>query len=481
MSLVGVWKTLLLVVLSNATTECAADSDQHVWSEPNLETKWYDFSYCFILKLSVIFGAILFRKNVLQFCMKLSAGIALVYRFVAAVDSFIVRFEVDRENVHTVQSVLFNCLYEDAPLTSSKDPEKRVQNFFAKIDADISELSSKCSCDRKEIVRWYISTLYYQNQSRNRRRKGLVLSRDDLVRLQYGALRIAHAAILNHFSNNPEMAATATTVSKDESAENLNHKSNKVNEERETQIRGNEAHECVHVKKDDDVTVTTAAESLGDPNPGESICGGSEPKSAEDQNCESNGTGVLEVESQHADEVSDEKTRVQETNEVCERVHAKKEDDFTVTVGTESLGDPDASEFDCEEKYFSVVINGTLFKGIGGPTHDVNSCEPDSGNDIGSGAEETLKERNRRLLAKERERLKQRKPKIQKQRGKYKSCEDISKSIKVKSTAVIENHVNEGTMTRDENYSEQKEISRVDRQWELELVSRMRDKIRTKV
>ena len=113
--------------------------------------------------------------------------------------------------------------------------------------------------------------------------------------------------------------------------------------------------------------------------------------------------------------------------------------------------------------------------------HDVNSCEPDSGNDIGSGAEETLKERNRRLLAKERERLKQRKPKIQKQRGKYKSCEDISKSIKVKSTAVIENHVNEGTMTRDENYSEQKEISRVDRRWELELISRMRDKIRTKV
>ena len=51
----------------------------------------------------------------------------------------------------------------------------------------------------------------------------------------------------------------------------------------------------------------------------------------------------------------------------------------------------------------------------------------------------------------------------------------------MKSTAVIENHVNKGTITRDEHDSEQKEISRVDRRWELELVSRMRDKIRTKV
>ena len=32
--------------------------------------------------------------------------------------------------------------------------------------------------------------------------------------------------------------------------------------------------ECVHGKKEDDVTVTTAAEYLGDPDPSESICGG---------------------------------------------------------------------------------------------------------------------------------------------------------------------------------------------------------------
>ena len=65
------------------------------------------------------------------------------------------------------------------------------------------------------------------------------------------------------------MASTAIAVSKVESAENLSHESNKVcggNEGSVTQMGGNEANERVHAKKEDDVTVTTAAESLGDPN-----------------------------------------------------------------------------------------------------------------------------------------------------------------------------------------------------------------------
>ena len=115
--------------------------------------------------------------------MKLSAGIVLVYKFVAAVESFIDRFEVDRGNASTVHSLLFNCLYEDAPLTSSEDPEERVQNFFAKIDADIAELSSKFPCKWKELVRVYLKTLFCRNQSQNRQRKGFDLSRDGHIRL----------------------------------------------------------------------------------------------------------------------------------------------------------------------------------------------------------------------------------------------------------------------------------------------------------
>ena len=103
------------------------------------------------------------------------------------------------------------------------------------------------------------------------------------MRLQFSAVRIAEAAILNvhtsiqdnHSSTNPEMASTEITVSKDEPAENLNQESNKVsanNDESVSHRGGIEAHDRLHAKKDDDATVTTAAESLGDPNVCESVC-----------------------------------------------------------------------------------------------------------------------------------------------------------------------------------------------------------------
>ena len=110
----------------------------------------------------MILGLISSQKEIFQFSVKLLAGIVLVYKFMEAVESFVARFEVDRGNASTVQSVLFNCFYEDAPLTSGDDPEERVKNFFAKIDADIFELSSQYSCKRDEIVQVYLKTTFHR-------------------------------------------------------------------------------------------------------------------------------------------------------------------------------------------------------------------------------------------------------------------------------------------------------------------------------
>ena len=113
-------------------------------------------------------------------------------------------------------------------------------------------------------------------------------------------------------------------------------------------------------------------------------------------------------------------------------------------------------------------------------THSVHPCEAVSGNETCIGVEETLKERNRRLLAKERERLSQREAKILKQKGKNENCDEISQAIEVKNIAVAKNLCNEGAIARVEHMSKRREISSVDRRWEIELVSRMRDKIQTK-
>ena len=110
----------------------------------------------------------------------------------------------------------------------------------------------------------------------------------------------------------------------------------------------------------------------------------------------------------------------------------------------------------------------------------MHNCALDGGNEDCLGAEETLKQRNRRLLAKERERLRQRKAKIPKKKGEYKDCHVISQAFEVKNPAVVENRGDERPNVKVEHSSKQREVSSVDRRWEFEVVSRMRDKIRIK-
>ena len=72
-----------------------------------------------------------------------------------------------------------------------------------------------------------------------------------------------------------------------------------------------------------------------------------------------------------------------------------------------------------EGKDFLVMVNGTMFTGIKSSTVSSHHNDMVSGHENDIGTEETLKERNRRLVDKEREFLRQRKVKTSEQRGKY--------------------------------------------------------------
>lgn len=122
----GYWKMVLLAML-NALAECSADSDQLPRADLTQNIKGFDYYFLMILKLVMIFGLILSRKEILQFPVKLLAGIELIHEFERAVEAFIDRFESDRRNSSTVHSVLFKCLCRDAPLTAKGDPKERVE------------------------------------------------------------------------------------------------------------------------------------------------------------------------------------------------------------------------------------------------------------------------------------------------------------------------------------------------------------------
>ena len=142
------------------------------------------------------------------------------------------------------------------------------------------------------------------------------------------------------------------------------------------------------------------------------------PESSGKLNCVSDGTNVSKVEAQEEEEAEHEEIVTQEEDGAHECVHDKKEDDFSVTTAAESLGDLNACESIYEGKDYSVMINGTLFTGMKSSTVSSHHNDMVSGNENDIGAEETLKERNRRLLCKEREFLRQRKVKTAEKRGK---------------------------------------------------------------
>ena len=182
-------------------------------------------------------------------------------------------------------------------------------------------------------MRVYLKTIFHRNQTLNRQRKGLALSRDDPVRIQYSAVRI-----------------TAELISKSET-------------------------DVQDVKSVTNPTMVTAATAVP------------KSRSSEELNCTSDGMDFLKVQTQDEEQVDHEEMVTQDEDEGHECVHSKKEDEVTVTTAAESLGDPNPCESICGGKYSSFVINGTLFKGIGSSSHGVHVSELDGGNDDCLGAE----------------------------------------------------------------------------------------------
>ena len=158
----------------------------------------------------------------------------------------------------------------------------------------------------------------------------------------------------------------------------------------------------------------------------------------------------------------------------------RKTDNVTVTTAVESLEDQIDYESNCEGKELSVRVNGILFRGIKSSTDSSHPCEMDGCNEILIGEEETLKERNRRLLRKERESVRQRKVRTSKRRDKCASCTHISQETEENNTASVEDPEDGKINGTVENISRQKETARVDRRWELELLSRMKEKLLNK-
>ena len=113
-------------------------------------------------------------------------------------------------------------------------------------------------------------------------------------------------------------------------------------------------------------------------------------------------------------------------------------------------------------------------------TDSSHHFEADGGNERLANEGETLKERNRRLLDKERENLRQRKDRVLMQRSKYVNNSNGSQGVEVKDTANVEDTDNETIKDIVENSCKQRSTVRIDRRWEFEILSRMKVKLLNK-
>jgi len=233
-----------------------------------------------------------------------------------------------------------------------------------KVDKDILELFSKFSCNWEDVVREYLKSLFDRHQTLDRQRRGSSLSRDDRVRFQYSPVRLAEVLVLN---------AIAST-------------------------RGDNA-------------VPNQKTGPNDKNAGE--------------DCAESGTTAVLQEETFDEELSCEEFSAQKGEDanalagVC-FLDEKEEDNHTRATSAESLSDHSTctSTHKCTDS-FSIRINGTLFTGVKSSTDSSYPSGLDSGNENRTDAEETLKERNRRLLYEERQSLSQTKVRSSKQRGKH--------------------------------------------------------------
>ena len=135
--------------------------------------------------------------------------------------------------------------------------------------------------------------------------------------------------------------------------------------------------------------------------------------------------------------------------------------------------------------------------GTEGMTGTTIATTAEAGKLLEAKQEETLKERNWRLLLKERELLSQKKAKTSKQdrrKRKYVRLSDAPPGTEEKAarpsdfplgteertTVAIENSDDDNGTVRVENAPRQRESGRVDRQWEFYLISKMKDKSLTR-
>ena len=88
-----------------------------------------------------------------------------------ALEKFVVRHKMDRENVPVIRSVLMKKLTREFNSLAVEDPEIRVAMLFSNIDSEIKTLCAEGGLKREDAVESHLKKLWQLNKSQLRREK----------------------------------------------------------------------------------------------------------------------------------------------------------------------------------------------------------------------------------------------------------------------------------------------------------------------
>ena len=123
------------------------------------------------LLAGLLFLILLFREKLHSKWCECSIAMEVMAPLTIAIEKFVVKHDIDRENVPMMHRILMAKLTREYDLSAEEDPERKVSLIFSDIESETDKLCAKGGFEREEAVGMHMKKLYQLNKLHARREK----------------------------------------------------------------------------------------------------------------------------------------------------------------------------------------------------------------------------------------------------------------------------------------------------------------------
>ena len=118
-----------------------------------------------------LFIFLLFREKLRRLWWEWSIAMEVMAPLTVALEKFVVKYNINRENVSMIHSVLMAKLTREFTSLAEEDPERKVALLFSNIESEINTLCAEEGLKREDAVKSHLKKLWQLNKSHLRRER----------------------------------------------------------------------------------------------------------------------------------------------------------------------------------------------------------------------------------------------------------------------------------------------------------------------